>query len=358
MPKLFFTFTLKTSISVPFATLFLTQPLIVGSVYRPTDNNLEYTEDLCNAVSYIGRTYKNSTIWIGGDFNLPDIDWKTNSIVSHNYLIPINKSILDMIQDLGAEQMVDFPTRKDNILDICIFVTNRPSLVNKCNPIPGLGYHDIVLIDANIVPTRQKPTRRLIYLWKKANLTEMEQDIAGFSRSFTSDFSETTPINTLWATFKKKCMEVLQKYVPSKYTSTRYSQSWCNRTIRRLSRRKRRAYRKARRTNNDKDWAHFKSLQKTNKKGCKKAHDNYVNTMVSEGGNKEKLYSFVKNKKMWQFWCSVAKEGWQHSWRRQGESRSSQQPVFICVHRRKWLTNSKPRYQHYPRCPQHPSRQE
>ena len=91
--------------------------------------------------------------------------------------------------------------------------------------------------------------------------------------------------------------KVLQKQVPSKYTSTRYSQSWCNRTIRRMSRRKRRAYRKARRTNNDKDWAHFKSLQKTNKKECKKAHNNYVNTMVIDGGNKKKLYSFVKNKK-------------------------------------------------------------
>ena len=194
--------TTKTEfVAASFVCKNLKQPLIVGSVYRPTDSNFEYTEDLCNAVSYIGRTYKNSTIWIGGDFNLPDIDWKTNSIVSHNYLIPINKSILDMIHDLGAEQMVDFPTRKDSILDI--FVTNRPSLVNKCNPIPGLGHHDIVLIDANIVPTRQKPTRRLIYLWKKANLTEMEQDIAGFSRSFTSDFSEATPINTLWATSRK-----------------------------------------------------------------------------------------------------------------------------------------------------------
>ena len=180
-------------------------------------------------MTHIGSTYKNSTIWIRGDFNLPDIDWKTNSIVSHNYPIPINKSILDMIQDLGAEQMVDFPTRKDSILDI--FVTNRPSLVNKCTPIPGLSDHDIVLIDANIVHSRQKPARRLIYLWNKANLIEMEQDIAAFSRSFTTENSETTPINTLWATFKKKCMEVLQRHVPSKYTSTRYSQSWCNRTI-------------------------------------------------------------------------------------------------------------------------------
>ena len=38
----------------------LKQPLIVGSVYRPTDNNYEYAEDLCKAVTHIGSTYKNS----------------------------------------------------------------------------------------------------------------------------------------------------------------------------------------------------------------------------------------------------------------------------------------------------------
>ena len=42
----------------------LKQPLIVGSVYRPTDNNYEYAEDLCKAETHIGSTYKYSTIWI------------------------------------------------------------------------------------------------------------------------------------------------------------------------------------------------------------------------------------------------------------------------------------------------------
>ena len=127
------------------------QPLVVGPVYRSTDNNYEYADDLRKAVTHIGSTYKHSTIWIGSDFNLPDIDWKTNSIVSHNYPIPINKSFIDMIVDLGAEQLVDTPKRKDTILDI--FDTNQPSLVNKCTPTPRSEDHDIVLIDANIVPS-------------------------------------------------------------------------------------------------------------------------------------------------------------------------------------------------------------
>ena len=42
-----------------------------------------------------------------------------------------------------------------------------------------------------------------------------------------------------------------------------------------------------------------KPHRKTNRKECKKAHDNYVNTMVNDVGNKMKLYSFVKSKKCW-----------------------------------------------------------
>ena len=84
-------------VAASFACKNLKQPLVVGSVDRPIDNNYEYAEDIRKAVTHICSTYKNSTIWIGGDINLSDIDWKTNSIVSNNYPIPINKSIIDMI---------------------------------------------------------------------------------------------------------------------------------------------------------------------------------------------------------------------------------------------------------------------
>ena len=40
------------------------------------------------------------------------------------------------------------------------------------------------------MPSIQKPARRLIYLWNKTNLIEMEQDIAAFSRSFTTEHSK------------------------------------------------------------------------------------------------------------------------------------------------------------------------
>ena len=66
--------------------------------------------------------------------------------------------------------------------------------------------------------------------------------------------SVDTPINSLWTSFKTKSLSSISKHVPSKMTSSRYRQSWCNRTVRRLSRRKHRAFRKARQNSNRKNW--------------------------------------------------------------------------------------------------------
>jgi hypothetical protein len=171
----------------------LKKPLIIGSLYRPTNNNSEYTDDLCKAISNLYSSFKDHIIWIGGDANLPDIDWQNDSIQGHNYPVGISKAYIDLTNDIGCQQMVDFPTRLNNTLDI--FLTNRPSLVNRCCSIPGLSDHDIVLIDSNVTPHRRKPTRRLIYLWKQANINEMKKELTEYSKTFYEKFTTSSSIN-------------------------------------------------------------------------------------------------------------------------------------------------------------------
>jgi hypothetical protein len=61
-----------------------------------------------------------------------------------------------MINKLGIDQIVDFLTRKENILDL--FCTNQPSLINKVKSIPGISDHTIVLVDAICNPKSSKKT--------------------------------------------------------------------------------------------------------------------------------------------------------------------------------------------------------
>ena len=125
----------------------------------------------------------------------------------------------------------------------------------------------------------------------------MDYDLQQFSVTFTTEFSVDTPINSLWTSFKTKSLSSINKHVPSKMTSSRYSQSWCNRAVRRLFRRKHRAFRKARQNSSIKNWARYKNIQKSCKEECKKAYNNYVSDIVSDKSSCKKLFSFVKDKK-------------------------------------------------------------
>ena len=116
----------------------------------------------------------NATVWISGDFNLGDISWSSGNITSSNHPKDLHRSFLDTFKDCLLEQIVNFPTRKNKTLDL--FITNKPSLVSKCKPLPDLSDHDIVMTENKILCTRQKPIKRTIYLWENADIVNMKID--------------------------------------------------------------------------------------------------------------------------------------------------------------------------------------
>jgi len=65
--------------------------------------------------------YKDSTIWITGDFNLPNIDWNSISVVNNVYPLDICNPLIDVFNLGEFSQMVNIPTQGSNILAI-----NRP----------------------------------------------------------------------------------------------------------------------------------------------------------------------------------------------------------------------------------------
>ena len=137
------------------------QPIIITACYRPLKNSISDLKQLTTELQDLLLQYKHLPLWIGGDFNLPDIDWSLKSIVKHQYCKEINEVFLESLDVINAEQIVDFPTRGDNTLDLLL--TNRVSLLNKCCDIPGLGDHQsAILADIECHPKKQKPISRKI----------------------------------------------------------------------------------------------------------------------------------------------------------------------------------------------------
>jgi len=98
----------------------------MGSFYRLPWSDESYMGDFVATLKLFDKKGKGN-IWIGGDFNLPHIDWKDEKILPGNHNVKISNMLIECIEDLSLTQTVEDPTRKDNILDL--FFTTNPKLI-------------------------------------------------------------------------------------------------------------------------------------------------------------------------------------------------------------------------------------
>ena len=274
------------------------RPIIVAAVYRPPRSNLQYMKDLCEDIKHLESKFSNNAIWIGGDLNLPDIDWNTLDVVSSQYLQEISRTILETLTSCNMEQVVDFPTRGRNTLELLI--TNRPGLVHRLKPAPGISDHDTIPecdLDCNAQISRPVPHK--IFLWSKADIKDMRRRISMRTRYYVQTFNASAPVETLWSSFKNIVDEATTSFVPTKMVSPRYSQPWFTRSCRQVVRQKNRAYRKARKTDSPSDWDRYKQLQKKAQRICKDANVAYVSKAIDKDFemNSKKFYGYIRNKR-------------------------------------------------------------
>ena len=75
------------------------------------------------------------------------------------------------------------------------------------------------------------------------------------------NFASHSSVDDMWTFFKTGLMGILDSHIPSKTSSSCFTHPWISTKTRHLSRRKARTYRKAKFTNNNKDWCNYKSLK-------------------------------------------------------------------------------------------------
>ena len=125
----------------------------------------DQAEQICTEVQELVRNHANAPFWLIGDFNLPYISWKHNNISGNQNALRVNNAFLTLVEDIGLQQMVDFPTRNNATLDL--FLTNRPSLINRLKPIPRISDHEALFIDSDVQAKLRRPTSYKILLWKE-----------------------------------------------------------------------------------------------------------------------------------------------------------------------------------------------
>ena len=167
--------------------------------------------------------------------------------------------------------MVNTPTRGSNVLDI--FITDRPSLVESCDTVDGISDHEAVFIESLVTAHLTLPSRRTIYLWSQADLQNVKNRTGSLCEEFVSSYSSSIPVEILWNNFVRICNTCLD-LVPTKLSSSSFKQPWITTHIKRLSRRKQRAYNYARKTNEAQQWSNYYNLKRECQRECRTAYNN------------------------------------------------------------------------------------
>ena len=136
---------------------------------------------------------------------------------------------------------------------------------------------------------------------KRANKQATEEDLAKFAEKFTKGFSTSKSVKVLWNGFREKCFVlwngVRQRCIECIDTFV-FFPNWRKHdlvthgaTVTSASQEgKKGALKKAHAIKKQPECHHYKKIQKEAQGACQSAHDDYINSMVSErGSNNTKL---------------------------------------------------------------------
>jgi hypothetical protein len=272
--------------------------LLVGAHYRPPKSKDTILKDLDQSISKVISKHKNAEIILGGDFNLGSIDWETLSTTTGGTDIAQCNYLLDLAQKHNLTQMVTEPTRGENTLDLCF--TTTPGLTKRCTTGPGVSDHDhLVILETQLraKPNKKKP--RTVSLYKKANWDKVRQDITTLETEFYNRRPLEKSVEENWSFLKEGVIEAMKNNIPTKRVSGKYNLPWFTREAKHLHQKKKRAYQRAKKTKKNKDWIHFRHLRKAFQQILRRAHWDYLNSILDpeEDRTSKNLWSYIKSKR-------------------------------------------------------------
>ena len=159
--------------------------------------------------------------------------------------------------------------------------------------------HCAVSYEVDLSIKRQKKPDRYVYRYKKGNIEGVKSDKSKFSETFLSEDPYSRTVDDNWNLFKTSLKQSMDTHIPQKKITSRWNLSWITTNIKRLCRRKKRAWDAGKRNHNSHAWKRYLKLNQQVKVSLQRAHrdyiDNILNVNITE--NPKKVYSYIKQKK-------------------------------------------------------------
>ena len=210
--------------------------LIIILMYRQPDDsshgNPSALPQFSEAINSIKKTLHSLNnplpdIIMGGDFNLPGVDWELNDMTKGSTIKNMACIMSDMMNEFLLKQYVKQSTHKDgNILDL--FFTNNETLVHDLQidkPLNSITHHSIIEISTQFKPNVIQSNRNsskmvtrsgfhsLNFFDEGINWEELNQAFSTYRWEY--EFRYKTP-DEMMTSFLEVCYTISKNYVPEK----------------------------------------------------------------------------------------------------------------------------------------------
>lgn len=209
-------------------------PLLLCAIYRPHSDPSCF-KLLHDCLQGYGATDKN--ILIGGDLNLPSLNWDT---LSHAEDAGLVDDMVLLMDRYNLTQRVRVPTRvaanTASILDVVL--TNLPHS-HTISIDDGVSDHLGVCVSLHGLTHVKTLSKKLIYDYRAANLDQLQRDLYCRFINFL-DKSDSLSVEELWGCYRDDLLGVIDVHVRKKLVKQNVQQPWIGPFLERQMRRRRR----------------------------------------------------------------------------------------------------------------------
>ena len=144
---------------------------------------------------------------------------------------------MDIINDHGLEQVVNFPTREENTLDLIL--TSLPGQFQEVHSPDKLSDHDMVAGTLKVFIHPRKKPRRKLYLYQKGDFYSMRRDSSNFAKDkYFNGHSGSRSVQENFNLITSFIQEAVDKHIPSETSRSVASVPWITSEIGRNIRKK------------------------------------------------------------------------------------------------------------------------
>ena len=221
---------------------------------------------------------------IGGDFNLPGLNWLEEEIQDgpgkSNYDLFVN-----MMNEYGLSQHskeISHPA-SNNILDLIL--TNNRSSVSHVYCTPGMSDLNAAICALNISPRHKRQPKRAIYMYHKANWDDIHRKNKHLSELYFKRNPDIYSVENNCLFIQTSIENQIQSLVPSRLSKCNFHLPWIIKDVGKQMKSKDKLCAKAIKSKSPHDWKRFKDARSKVKQNILQSHRTYISEIVAASLN-------------------------------------------------------------------------